>query len=291
LQASVFLVLVGDSVAPLRLRLPFWHREVEGSLGISSVLCIGRSMLWGFAVWRVAAVMSLVWCPVLQPLLDGVSRGGIEELSEGVSFWICRSGESWCSWRGRWCEGDGQLWEFLSHAFFFVFVELLLALRWKCWGCGGVGSALVGGRCCCLYRSLFLVDLQLFPLLGKLMQVEVLVLASELVLTTEVDQGVAPADAPSASFRSQRPRRVATAATSKRLGPPKVQSGDLAAAKGCFISPSGEGEASVVAVANLVLLRGARGLGCVSFFFRVLSVIWGQLPQIWLFRAMSCFLN
>jgi hypothetical protein len=136
-----------------------------------------------------------------------------------------------------------------------------------------------------------LVDLQLFPLLGKLMQVEVLVLASELVLTTEVDQGVAPADAPSASFRSQRPRRVATAATSKRLGPPKVQSGDLAAAKGCFISPSGEGEASVGAVANLVLLRGARGLGCVSFFFRVLSVIWGQLPQIWLFRAMSCFLN
>jgi hypothetical protein len=169
----------------------------------------------------------------------------------------------------------------LSPAFCFVFVELLLHLRWKCWGCGGVGSALVGGRCCCLYRSLFWVKLQLFLLLWRvLLQAGVLVLASDPALTAGVDRGVSPADVPSASFRSRRPRRVATAAPSTRRGPLKVRSGDLAAATGGFVSPSGEVELSKMAAADCVRLSGARGLDCVfHVFFRVLSVCWGQLSQ------------
>jgi DUF1365 family protein len=44
----------------------------------------------------------------------------------------------------------------------------------------------------------------------------------------------------------------------------------------------------VVAVADLVLLREARGLG---YNFRGLSIKWRHMSQMWLFRVMSCFLN
>jgi hypothetical protein len=131
------------------------------------------------------------------------------------------------------------------------------------------------------------VVLQLFPkLLCERMQVGVLVFASISALTAGEDRGVAPADVLSSFFRSRRLCRVATAVTSTRLCPLKVLSGDLAAARDVFASPSGEVTMSAMVAADL-RLRRAQGLDC--FFAvssRVLSVIWGQLSQ---FLVGSCY--
>jgi hypothetical protein len=155
----------------------------------------------------------------------------------------------------------------------------------------GAGSGAGGGVSGVLYRSLFLVNLQLSLLVWSLMQVEVLVVASELVLTAGVDRGVAPADVPSASSRTRRPRRVATAASSKRPGPPKVQAGVLAAAMGCFVSRSGEFEAALMAAADLVLLRGARGLGCNFFVFQGSFCMLGTAVPVLVVSCIFVFLN
>ena len=57
------LGLAGRPAAPLRLRSPFWHREVEGSPGISSVVFLVRSRVWGFVVSWVAAALLPVRVP------------------------------------------------------------------------------------------------------------------------------------------------------------------------------------------------------------------------------------
>jgi hypothetical protein len=226
----------------------------------------------------------IVWCVLL--LLWWVMAAAVARISpprfsprrDWSSDQFRRAGGGWCSWCGRWCEGGGRRLELLSPALFFVVVELLLARRRRCWGCAGVGLELADGLFWCLYRSP--VVLQFVPkLLCVQMQVGVLALASFSVLTAGVNRGVSPADVLSASFRSRRPRRVAAAATSTRRGPLKVRSGDLAAACGGFVSPSGEVELSKMAVADLHRLRGARGLDCFLVSFRVLFVIWGQLSQ------------
>jgi hypothetical protein len=65
------------------------------------------------------------------------------------------------------------------------------------------------------FSGLYLVDLQLsHVLLHELMQVKLLVPVGETDLTAGVNRGVALADAPLASPRSRRPRRVEDAATS-----------------------------------------------------------------------------
>jgi hypothetical protein len=141
------------------------------------------------------------------------------------------------------------------------------------------------------FSGLYLVDLRLFHvLLHELMQVKLLVLAGETDLTARVNRGVAPADAPLASPRSWRPRRVEDAATSTRFIPLKFQSGDLAAACWCLFSPSGEAEALLQAAADFDLHRRSRWHGCTFYFFRVLSVKWGQLPKFWIVPVTSCFL-
>ena len=163
----------------------------------------------------------LVWCGPL--LLWWVMAAAVARISPSrfsprrgwSSEQFRRAGGGWCSWCARRCEGGGRLRELLSPAFFFVGVELLLARRRRCWGCASVGSELADGFRWCLYRSP--VVLQLFPKLRCVrMQVRVLALASVSVLTAGEDRGVAPADVPSAFFRSRRLRRVATAATSTR---------------------------------------------------------------------------
>jgi hypothetical protein len=103
----------------------------------------------------------------------------------------------------------------------------------------------------------------LFPvLLRVLLRVKALVSAGETDSTAGVNRGVAPADVSSAFLRSWRPRQVAAAATSTRLSPLKVCSGDSAAACWCFFSPSGKVEASMQAAADLIQRRRSRGLGC-----------------------------
>jgi hypothetical protein len=137
---------------------------------------------------------------------------------------------------------------------------------------------------------LYLVVLQLVPvLLRVLLRVMLLVFAGEADSTAGVIRGGAPADVLLASLRSWRPRRVATAATSTRLSPPKFCSGDSAAACWCLFSFSGEVEALVQAAADLIQHRRSRGLGCIFTFSRVLSVIWGQLVRFWMVLVTSCF--
>jgi hypothetical protein len=154
----------------------------------------------------------------------------------------------------------------------------------------GAGSGAGGGASGVLFRSLCLVSLQLFPLVWSWMQAELLVAASEFVLTAGVDRGGAPADVPSASSRARRPRRVATAASSKRPGPPKIQSGDLAAAMGFFVSPSGDFEAALMAVADLVHLRGARELGCIFFVFQGFFCMLGTAVPVLVVSCIFVFL-
>jgi hypothetical protein len=139
---------------------------------------------------------------------------------------------------------------------------------------------------------LYLVDIQLFPfLLCELMRVSSLAPAGETDLTVGVNRGVAPADVLLASLKSRRLRRVEDAATSTRLSPLKICSGDPAAACWCLFSPSGETTASMQAVADLVVYRRSQGLSCCFTFYGVLSVIWGQLPRFWMVLVASCFLT
>jgi hypothetical protein len=117
-----------------------------------------------------------------------------------------------------------------------------------------------------LCRSL-LQRLQLFRLL-KLLQVMELAHAFASDLTVGVDRGVAPADVPLAFARSRRPRRVVTAATSTRILPLQVFSGDIAAACGGFVFLSGETRAFVQAAADLDPCRRIRGRSCNFAFFQ-----------------------
>ena len=120
---------------------------------------------------------------------------------------------------------------------------------------------------------------------------QLLVPASFTGLTAGESRGVSPADVLLDSFRSRRLRRVTTAATPTRCFPLQVFSGDLAAADRCLVSPSGEVETSVSAEADLLPHRRSRGLVCILLFCRVLSVICGQLVQIWIVPVFSVFLT
>jgi hypothetical protein len=142
------------------------------------------------------------------------------------------------------------------------------------------------------FSCLFLVVFRLVPvLLRVLLRAMLLVFAGEAGSTAGVFRGVAPADVLFASLRSWRSRLVDTAATSTRLSPPKFCSGDSAAACWCIFSFSGEVDALLQAAADLFQHRRSRGPGCNFTFFRVPSVIWGQLVRVWMVLVTSCFLT
>jgi hypothetical protein len=209
--------------------------------------------------------------------------------------WICGSPVAGAVWRGLAVVVSAVAWAWCL----WPLLELIWALPLKT---VRIFLLLVSFACCHGGRRLemeerwfscrFWVFLQLFPvLLRVLRRVMMLVFAGETDSTAGVIRGAAPADVPSASLRSWRSRRVATAAISTRLSPPKICSGDSVAACWCLFSLSGEVEASMQAAADLFQLRRSRGFGCNFTFFRVLSVIWEQLSWVWMVPVTTCFLT
>jgi hypothetical protein len=122
------------------------------------------------------------------------------------------------------------------------------------------------------------------PLWYKLLQVSLLAPASRPGLYVGEIRGVSPADLRSISFRSRRPRRVETAATSTRFLPLKYLSGNTAAA----------GDASSCSPARQRIgfcAEDPKGLVVIFCFSRVLSVLWGQLSHVWTVLVISSFLT
>lgn len=107
-----------------------------------------------------------------------------------------------------------------------------------------------------LWRILWpiLVALQLFPFREHMRVMS--------DLTAGVNRGVAPADAPLASARSRRPRRVTDAAISTRTFPLQVYSDDSAAPCWRLVFLSGEAHASIQATADFNLHGRSQGSFC-----------------------------
>jgi hypothetical protein len=78
-------------------------------------------------------------------------------------------------------------------------------------------------------------------------------MASETDLTVGMDRDIAPTNAPLASARSWRSRRVAYAAISTRNLPLKIRSGDQVASYWCLVFPFGEAHAFRPAAADFDL--------------------------------------
>lgn len=128
--------------------------------------------------------------------------------------------------------------------------------------CGGVCSG-AGGRS---FRFVQECDFSPAVPLFVLPRVMAPVSAGEADLTAGSNRGVAPADMLLSCFRSRRLRRVATAATSTRLGPLKIRAGVSAAALFGFVFLSDGATTPSRAAADFFLQTSARGLGCFFVF-------------------------
>jgi hypothetical protein len=114
--------------------------------------------------------------------------------------------------------------------------------------------------------------------------------ASGVDLTTRVVQGVAPADMLITFARSRRPRRVIDAATSTRRCPLKDYPGDKAAP----VAASSLTPAWRYRCWRRRIMLGAedpKDVAVFLSFYRVLSVILGQLSNFWTVLVLSSFLN
>lgn len=108
-------------------------------------------------------------------------------------------------------------------------------------------------------------------------------------LTVGTNRGVAPADMLLSCFRSRRLRRVATAATTTRLGPLKIRTGDLAAAPVGFVFLFGGAMTASRAAADSFVQISSRGLVCICVVSQGLFCIVGTAVPVSGFILYPCF--
>jgi hypothetical protein len=209
----------------------------------------------------------------------------------GVCSRIVRSGEIWCSGRGRRGEDGGLRLELFVPCLFFVASWCALASVWRVWGWCGAAPARCVGCCCRLYRSL--CDCVVSPLRAFL-RAAGLAFAGDSGSTSCSSRGVSPADAVSSTPRSRCVQRAAHAATSTELGLLSACAGDSAASRFLFVSPlvrrRCDGEDWMRA--DLVVQELPGCVRVIFLFLRVFSASWGQQSRVWMFPVYHrCFLN